>query len=101
MHWLNWAYWLTGMNDEGGRAYGFWSGFGADFAEFSFVVVAYSVYRRNKCQSCRRIVLKGGLGKVEGTHYETCHKHTNSDDHDTLKRQHSVLHPKMHEHLNS
>jgi hypothetical protein len=46
------------------------------------------------------LVLKGGLGKVEGTHYETCRRHTTTADHQALQEKHKLLHPQMHEHLN-
>jgi hypothetical protein len=96
----HWFLQVTGTANESGKWYGFWSGFGADLEEFGIVVIIYGVYRRNKCQSCPRLVLKGGLGKVEGTHYETCRKHTTTADHEALKEKHKKLHPEMHEHLN-
>lgn len=91
----------TGTVDEAGPYYAWWSGFGSDISEIiAPLVILYTVYRRNKCVSCHRIVLKGGLGKVEGTHYETCHKHTNMEDHIELQKRHQKLHPRMHAHMN-
>jgi hypothetical protein len=36
---------------------------------------------------------------VEGTHYETCHKHTTKEEHESLQQRHKLKHPAMHEHL--
>ncbi len=95
----HWLLQVTGTANESGKWYAWWSGFGADLEEFGIVVVIAGVYKRHKCQSCWRPALKGGLGRVAGTHYETCHKHTNKDVHDALKEQHRIRHPEMHEHL--
>ena len=97
---VHWFLTFTGTNDESGSWYGVWSGFGGSIPDFLLLGTIWAVYKRNKCQSCPRLVLKGGLGKVQGTHYETCHKHTTTEDHEALKEQHKLLHPAMHEHLN-
>lgn len=95
----HWFLWFTGLNAESGRAYGFWSGFGGSIPDFLLIGTLITVYRRHKCQTCWRPALKGGLGRVEGTHYETCHRHTNKDQHSALIEQHKARHPEMHEHL--
>jgi hypothetical protein len=97
-HWF--LYHFTGASNEGGWVYGLWSGIAGSLTVFAIFPITYAIYRRNKCVSCHRLVLKGGLGKVQGTHYETCHKHTNKEDHAALQKKHALLHPAMHEHLN-
>jgi hypothetical protein len=97
---FHWFLTFTGTRDESSTWYGFWSGFGGSIPDFLLLGTLWAIYKRNKCQSCRRLVLKGGLGKVEGTHYETCRKHTNAAEHETLKAKHKLLHPEMHAHLN-
>ena len=95
----HWFLQVTGTDNEASKWYAFWSGFGADFTEGAIFLSLYALYRRHKCQSCWRPALKGGLGKVQGTHYETCHKHTNDQVHDSLREQHKIRHPEMHKHL--
>lgn len=95
----HWVLQVTGVANESGKWYAFWSGFGADFAEGAIFLSIVGLYHRHKCQSCWRPALKGGLGRVAGTHYETCHKHTNKDDHEALIKQHAMRHPALHEHL--
>ena len=95
----HWFLQVTGTANESGKWYAFWSGFGADIEEFGIVAIAFGLYKRHKCQSCWRPALKGGLGRVEGTHYETCHRHTNTEEHAALSEQHRIKHPAMHEHL--
>jgi hypothetical protein len=107
-HLLKSLWWWIEVHDgtvhESGPYYGFWSGFGSDFGEYviagSLITGIVTTYRRHKCQSCPRLVLKRGKGEVAGTHYETCHKHTNAEHHDRLQRQHRVLFPSLHAHLN-
>jgi hypothetical protein len=95
----HWLLQVTGTANESGKWYAFWSGFGADFTEGAIFVSIVGIYHRHKCQSCWRPALKGGLGRVKGTHYETCHKHTTKEDHEALKERHKRLNPAMHEHL--
>jgi hypothetical protein len=95
----HWFLQVTGTDNEAGKWYAFWSGFGADLGEGAIFLSLYGLYRRHKCQSCWRPALKGGLGRVEGTHYETCHKHTNNQVHDALREEHKLHHPEMHEHF--
>ena len=94
-----WFLHVTGAMNERRAAYGFWSGFGADIEEFGIVVLAVGVYRRHKCQTRWRPALKGGVGRVKGTHYETCHLHTNKEHHEALTHKHRLLHADMHDHL--
>jgi hypothetical protein len=95
----HWFLEVTGTSNEAGKWYAFWSGFGADLEEFGIVVLVFGLYKRHKCQSCWRPALKAGLGRVAGTHYETCHRHTNKEEHAALSEQHRIRHPEMHEHL--
>jgi hypothetical protein len=96
----HWILQVTGTANESGKWYAWWSGFGADLAEGAIFLSLVGLYHRHKCQSCWRPALKFGLGKVEGTHYETCHKHTNTADHEALMKQHALRHPALHERLN-
>ena len=79
--------------------YDFWSGFGSDLSELAILGSIVVVYRRHKCAACLRLALRGPHGEVAGTHYRTCHKHTNGPDHAQLSHRHAVRHPAMHEHL--
>jgi len=98
---MNWFLHFIGVRPlTPGGAYNFWSGFGSDISELAIVCGLVSVYRRHKCQSCRRLALKGGRGTVEGTRFETCHKHTNAAVHSSLKEHHARAHPDLHAHLN-
>jgi hypothetical protein len=56
----------SGAND-------FWSGFGSDLAEFSFIGVFYVTFRKHNCHVkwCWRI----GRQKVDGTDYVVCRRH--------------------------
>lgn len=96
----HWILQVTGTANESGKWYAFWSGFGADLTEGAIVVSIIAFYRRHKCQSCWRPALKGGLGRVQGTHYETCHRHTTEKDHEALRELHKIKEPEMHAHLN-
>ena len=91
---------LTGTSSSASRSYNFWSGFGSDLGELAIFGGLVQIYRRHKCATCPRVALKGEHGHVKGTHYYTCHKHTDKDTHDSLVSRHKVLHSKMHEHLN-
>jgi hypothetical protein len=58
MHWIaNAFWWVTGARDEGGRAYGFWSGFGGAVPDFLILGSLAVVYRKHVCahKPCRRI----------------------------------------------
>ena len=96
----HWILQVTGTANESSKWYAFWSGFGADLTEGAILLSVFTFYRRHKCTSCWRVALKGGLGRVEGTHYETCHKHTNSEDHQALRELHKAKEPALHAHLN-
>ena len=96
----HWFLRVTGSSNVNSTSYGFFSGFGADIQELGIVVVAVGVYRRHKCQTCWRPSLKHGLGRVEGTHFETCHRHSTTEHHISLRHLHRSRHPEMHEHLN-
>lgn len=49
-------------------------------------------YKARKCSACWRVAHH----PVKGTHYKTCHKHTNKFDHDRLQAKHKKKHPKEH-----
>jgi hypothetical protein len=94
----------TGTVNEPGPYYGFWSGFGSDLGEYTIaggiVTGLVQTYRRNKCQSCPRLVLKHGKGQVDGTHFDTCRVHANSEHHAMLFEHHRLHYPGLHRHLN-
>jgi len=89
----HWFLQVTGTDDEAGRWYAFWSGFGADFAEGA-IFLSIPACITATMSNCWRLALKAGLGRVEGTHYETCHKHTNKEDHAALKEQPGCVTPR-------
>jgi hypothetical protein len=50
--WLAHAYWwLTGARDEGGRAYGLWSGFGGSIPDFLILGGALTYYKQHECHN--------------------------------------------------
>lgn len=65
--WL--GYW-TGIANESGKGYGFWSGIGSCITEFAIIGM---VWHKVNCgvHGCWRI----GLKKVPGTEHVVCHKH--------------------------
>jgi hypothetical protein len=57
MHWLlDSYYWFTGARDEGGRAYGLWSGFGGAVPDFLILGGLVTYYRQHTCahKPCRK-----------------------------------------------
>jgi hypothetical protein len=58
--------------------------------------IFWRLYKKDKCASCWR----PGVHRVEGTHYRTCHKHSNSVDHKKLREQHRRKYPVEHKLLN-
>ena len=96
--WRIFQHW-TGIDDSTGYAYSFWSGFGSDLSEFAVIGTIAIAYRRHKCAACPRLALRGTHGEVAGTHWRTCHKHTNASDHSRLSDEHAEKHPEMHDHL--
>ena len=95
---LHWLYYHFGI-DGSGPWYGFWSGFGSDLTEFAIIGSIVVAYRRHRCAACPRLALRGTHGEVEGTHYRTCHRHTNALDHAQLTERHARDFPEMHAHL--
>lgn len=69
---FHWFEVRTGMVNESGPIYAFWSGFGSDIGEATLVVGAAAVWRHHNChvKGCARI---GRL--VPGTPYLACPKH--------------------------
>lgn len=77
-------WWFTGGRDEGGRAYGLWSGFGGAVPDFLILGGLVQVYRTHSCahKPCRRWahhVTKNG--------YKLCKKHIGVPEDDL------ILHP--------
>lgn len=73
--WHGFTVWFShtsGLNDEAGDWYGFWSGFGGAIPDFLILGSIITVYRHHNChvKGCLR------LGKpVEGTPYLACPIH--------------------------
>lgn len=66
----DWASAVTGIGDQTGAGYSFWSGMGSCLTEFAIVG---AVWRHMNCgaKGCWRI----GRHPVAGTPYHTCRKH--------------------------
>jgi hypothetical protein len=54
---VKWVWDLSGARDEGGTAYGIWSGIGGAFPDFLILGGLITVYRTHNCahKPCRRI----------------------------------------------
>ncbi len=66
----NWLLYWTGISNEAGKGYAFWSGFGSCLTYFSGIALAC---RRLKCHSpwCLRM----GHHEAAGGVYKLCRKH--------------------------
>jgi hypothetical protein len=60
------------------------------------LAIFWRLYKKDKCSNCWR----PGIHKVEGTHYFTCHRHTNKLDHKELFKLHASKYPAEHDLLN-
>jgi hypothetical protein len=69
----HWLLSVTGVNDEAGRWYAFWSGFGANFGEVTLLAGVLAAWHRVNCHTkgCPRI----GRQLVAGTTLVVCRKH--------------------------
>ena len=69
----HWLIWLLGINNEAGRPYAFWSGFGGSIPDFLIVgsIAGYLLHRNCHVSGCWRL----GRHHVDGTPYVTCRKH--------------------------
>lgn len=72
-----WFLHLTGADNGSGPWYLFWSGFGANFAEFTLVGGILGLFWKHNChvKGCWRI----GRHPVEGTGYVVCRRHHPED----------------------
>lgn len=71
-----WLGHFTGVTDESGPGYGFFSGIGSDLGEVTLVGALAVMYRHHTChvdspKSCWR----PGRHHVEGTPYKVCKRH--------------------------
>lgn len=68
---LHWLAVHTGTDDEAGRYYAFWSGFGSDLGEVALVGAVLGAARKHNCHQrhCWRI----GRHTVDGTPW--CNRH--------------------------
>jgi hypothetical protein len=85
------GYW-SGVTDEAGKGYGFWSGIGSCLTYLGILVLAY---RKLNCHQdgCHRI----GLHKVDGTPYIVCTKHHPAIPAGPVTAEH--IHAAHHAHL--
>jgi hypothetical protein len=68
---MSWLAHLLGIDNEAGRWYAFWSGFGSDMSEVTLIGLAFGAYHRHNCHQrrCWRI----GRHTVDGTPW--CDRH--------------------------
>ena len=112
-HWLEVH---TGINNEPGPYYGFWSGFGSDLTEFGVIgaiaTAAYQLFKKYNCHEpgCWRV----GAHEAAGGQFSLCYRHHpdfqgRKPTHELIERLHrdhlehqEAIHTKlaeMHEHL--
>jgi hypothetical protein len=68
------AHWLLvffGIDNEAGRGYAFWSGFGSDIGEFAIIGLLYQLVRRHNCHVKRCI----RIGRHKTGDHVVCAKH--------------------------
>jgi len=70
---VNWLVNILGIDNETGRWYAFWSGFGSDMTEFLVLGGLIGLLRKHNCHvhGCWRLARH----PVSGTHYIVCRKH--------------------------
>ena len=84
MHWFNvlwhWVEVHTGIVNESGLYYAFWSGFGSDLGELTIVVAVIGTARKWNChiKGCWR--LAHHEYDLDGVQYHLCHKHHPATD---------------------
>lgn len=72
---MSWLLHVLGVDNEAGRWYAFWSGFGSDIGEVAIVGSLLAIVRKHNCHvhRCWRV---GHLPvEVDGISYSVCHKH--------------------------
>lgn len=96
-----WVERFTGASNTSGVAYGVWSGFGSDLAEFAIIGSILGLYKHHNCAvpHCPRWAHE--RYHVEGTHLKTCHKHATIEWHDKLRAQYKLDFPEQHKLLKS
>jgi hypothetical protein len=73
---VNWLIHILGIDNEAGRFYAFWSGFGSDIGEVAILGGMFEFYRRHTCHVDHpRFCWRWGAHHVPGTPYRTCRKH--------------------------
>jgi hypothetical protein len=50
---MGWLAHLLGIDNEAGRWYAFWSGFGSDMSEVTLIGLAFGAYHRHNCHQRR------------------------------------------------
>jgi hypothetical protein len=97
--WFPLQHWLaihTGTDDEGGPFYGFFSGFGSDFGEYTLAASALAVWKRFSCHTwwCPRHGHYDFTDLAAGLTYKLCrHCHPAHPGHRlTRRRIHRIHH---------
>ena len=95
-HWLEVH---TGINNEPGPYYGFWSGFGSDLTEFGVIgaiaTAAYQLFKKYNCHEpgCWRV----GAHEAAGGQFSLCYRH--HPDFQGRKPTHELIERLHREHL--
>lgn len=73
---MNWLIHIIGIDNEAGRYYAFWSGFGSDIGEVAILGGMAAFYRRHTCHvDSPRFCWRWGAHQVVGTPYRACRRH--------------------------
>ena len=73
---MNWLVHFLGIDNEAGRFYAFWSGFGSDIGEVAILGGLAGLYKRHTCHvDSPRFCWHPGTHPVVGTPYRACKKH--------------------------
>jgi hypothetical protein len=72
-HFWTWLGHMTGVSDEAGPGYGFWSGIGSDIGQVTLIGGMLAFWHQHSCHDHR--CLRLAVHPVEGTPYKTCRKH--------------------------
>lgn len=68
-----WLIHVSGIDNESGRFYAFWSGLGSDLGELAIIGALFGAYRKHNCHvhRCWRL----SRHPVDGTPFLVCRKH--------------------------
>lgn len=89
----HWFLQVSGTNNEAGRWYAFWSGFGADLTEFVLVTGAIGFYRKYNCHAKGCPWIARHDYEIDGITHHLCRKcHPAIDHKQHLRRHHFAEH---------